>query len=51
MTLRLIGGRGYIVVEESFRTPSNYTCLGCVVLNAKKKYSEKNGVRWKGFIE
>ena len=36
MTLRLMGGRGYIVVEESFRTPSNYTCLGYVVLNAKK---------------
>ena len=29
------GGRGYIV-DESFRTPSDYTCLGYVVVNAKK---------------
>ena len=27
---------GMIVVDESFRTPSDYTCLGYVVMNAKK---------------
>ena len=35
-TCDFVTDRGMIVVDESFRTPSDYTCLGYVVVNAKK---------------
>ena len=42
----IVADRGMIVVDESFRTPSDYTCLGYVVVNAKK-----NTVRMMEFDE
>ena len=35
-TCDFVADGGMIVVDESFRTPSDYTCLGYVVVNAKK---------------
>ena len=35
-TCDFVVDKGMIVVDESFRTPSDYTCLGYVVANAKK---------------
>ena len=35
-TCDFVADRGMIVVDGSFRTPSDYTCLGYVVVNAKK---------------
>ena len=35
-TCDFVADKGMIVVDESFRTPSDYTCLGYVVVNAKK---------------
>ena len=35
-TCDLVADRGMIVVDKSCRTPSDYTCLGYVVVNAKK---------------
>ena len=35
-TCDFVADRGMIVVDESFTTPSDYTCLGYVVVNAKK---------------
>ena len=35
-TCDFVTDRGMIVVDESFMTPSDYTCLGYVVVNAKK---------------
>ena len=35
-TCDFVTDRGMIAVDKSFRTPSDYTCLGYVVVNAKK---------------
>ena len=35
-TCDFVADRGMIVVDKSFRTPIDYTCLGYVVVNAKK---------------
>ena len=35
-TCDFVADNGMIVVDDSFRTPSDYTCLGYVVVNAKK---------------
>ena len=35
-TCDFVVDEGMIVVDKSFRTPSDYTCLGYVVVNAKK---------------
>ena len=35
-TCDFVVDKGMIVVDENFRTPSDYTCLGYVVVNAKK---------------
>ena len=35
-TCDFVADRGMIAVDKSFRTPSDYTCLGYVVVNAKK---------------
>ena len=35
-TCEFMTDKGMIVVDGSFRTPSDYTCLGYVVVNAKK---------------
>ena len=35
-TCDFVADKGMIVVDKSFRTPSDYTCLGYVVVNAKK---------------
>ena len=35
-TCDFVADKGMIVVDGSFRTPSDYTCLGYVVVNAKK---------------
>ena len=35
-TCDFVADKGMIVVDESFGTPSDYTCLGYVVVNAKK---------------
>ena len=45
-TCDFVADKGIIVVDESFRTPSDYTCLGYVVVNAKK-----NKVRMMEFDE
>ena len=45
-TCDFVADRGMIVVDKSFRTPSDYTCLGYVVVNAKK-----NTVRMMEFDE
>ena len=45
-TCDFVADRGMIVVDGSFRTPSDYTCLGYVVVNAKK-----NTVRMMEFDE
>ena len=45
-TCDFVADKGTIVVDESFRTPSDYTCLGYVIVNAKK-----NTVRMMEFDE
>ena len=44
-TCDFVADKGMIFVDESFRTPSDYTCLGYVVVNAKK-----NTVRMMEFL-